>query len=51
MEDTLEYWQAVKQQHEAHIEIAIGKLVVNDEDIKNANRAIEEAILKIEELS
>lgn len=51
MEETLEYWQAVKQQHESHIQIALTKAVVNDEDLRNAKLAIEEADIKIEELS
>ena len=51
MKETLEYWQAVKEQHEKHIEIALNKISVSDADIKNAKLAIEEAILKIKELS
>jgi hypothetical protein len=51
MEDTLEYWQAVKEQHELHIQIALNKINVNDEDVKNSKLAIEEAIFKINELS
>lgn len=51
MEETLEYWQEVLDQHQKHIDIALTKSEINDNDLKNAKLAIEEAKLKIEELS
>lgn len=53
MEDTLEYWQEVLDQHKKHLEILDSKSELGsfDLDRKNAKLAIEEAIRKIEELS
>lgn len=53
MEETLEYWQEVLDQHQKHLEILDSKLELGsfDLDRKNAQIAINEAIKKIEELS
>lgn len=53
MEDTIEYWQEVLDQHQKHLEILNSKFELGsfDLDRKNAQIAIEEAIKKIEELS
>lgn len=51
MEDTLEYWQNVLEQHENHLTITEANVIKDDLFRDNCKLAIKEALAKIEELS